>query len=117
MNFKREKVVELYSKTMNAYFRDRDKISPSNLVEVKMADFVQDIPLHLKRIYEKFEMGDFSRVSSRIEKYLAENPGPERKPHPPTEETIRLVDQYASDIVQRLGYSGNRNSLCLVSRN
>ncbi len=104
-DFTREKVVDLYTRSMEAYLRDRNMIPASNLVEVKMADFVQDIPSHLKDIYEKFGLGDFSRVSSRVEKYLAENPRPERKPHPPTEETIRLVDQYASGIIQQLGYS------------
>lgn len=105
--FSREKVFNLYKKSMDAYFRDRGKIQSSNLIELKMDDFMEDIPWHLKAIYEKFGLGDFSRVSSVFNQYLDQNPAPERKPKPPTPETIGLVDRYASGIMQKLGYSGN----------
>jgi hypothetical protein len=104
-DFSRAKVVNLYKKAIEAYFHDRDQIPASNLIELKMDDFVQDIPGQLKYIYEKFGLGDFSGISSRVNKFLAENPAPSRKPHPPTPETIRLVDQYASGIMQELGYN------------
>jgi hypothetical protein len=92
---------------MDAYFCDRHKIPASDLIELKMDDFVGDIPRHLNEIYTKFALGDFAKVLSRFNQYLGQNPAPERKPHPPTPETIDLVDQYASDIIQKLGYSGN----------
>jgi hypothetical protein len=105
--FSRDNVFKLYKKSMDAYFCDRDKIPASNLIELKMDDFVVDIPRHLNDIYEKFGLGDFSKVSPRFNHYLDQNPAPERKPNPPTPETIGLVDQYASDIMQKLGYGGN----------
>jgi hypothetical protein len=105
--FSRKNVVNLYKKSMDAYFCDRHKIPASDLIELKMDDFVGDIPRHLNEIYTKFALGDFAKVLSRFNQYLGQNPAPERKPHPPTPETIDLVDQYASDIIQKLGYSGN----------
>ena len=106
-DFSRRKVVNLYKKAMDAYFRDRDQIPASNLIELNMDDFVRDIPGNLKMIYDKFGLGDFNKVSSRFSQYLVKNPAPEHKPNLPVLETIGLVDQYASDIMQKLGYSGN----------
>jgi hypothetical protein len=105
--FSREKVVNLYKKCVDAYFCNRDKIQSSNLIELKMDDFMEDIPWHLKAIYEKFGLGDFSKVSMVFNQYLDHNPAPERKPKPPTPETTGLVDRYASGIMQKLGYIGN----------
>jgi hypothetical protein len=104
--FSREKVVNLYKKCVDEYFCNRDKIQSSNLIELKMDDFMEDIPWHLKAIYEKFGLGDFNKVSSVINQYLDQNPAPKREPKPPTPETTGLVDRYASDIMEKLGYSG-----------
>ncbi len=107
VDFSRRKVLTLYKKAMDAYFRDRGQIPSSNLIELKMDDFVRDIPGNLKEIYDKFGLGDFNKVSSRFNQYLEKNPAPEHKPNPPVPETIGLVDQYASGIMQKLGYTGN----------
>jgi hypothetical protein len=66
----------------------------------------KDIPRHLNDIYAKFGLGDFSKVSSRFNQYLDQNVAPERIPNPPAQETIGLVDRYASGIMQKLGYIG-----------
>jgi hypothetical protein len=105
-DFSREKVAILYSKVMKAYFHDRGRIPSSDLIELKMDDFLGDITGHMKEVYHKFGMGDFGRVSPYIEKYIAENPRPVHKVHPPGPETTRLVDQYASEIMLQLGYHG-----------
>ena len=109
--FSREKVAVMYKEIMNAYLRDRDKIPSSDLIELKMDDFLADTPGCMKSIYMKFGMGDYSRVSDRIEKYLGENPSPEHDASPPAPDTIRLADQYASDIRLELGYNGSERLL------
>ena len=103
-DFSREKIVMLYCRMMNAYFRDREMIPSSDLVEMKMDDFLCDIPAHLEMIYDKFQMGDYSSVSARMEKFLSENPCPPRKKYIVDPKTIKLVDQYASGILNELGY-------------
>jgi hypothetical protein len=80
-------------------------IPSSNLFEVKMDDFLADVTGHLKKIYEKFELGDFGRIEARVEKFLDENPCPEHNSNEPAPETIRLVDRYASGIMKELGYN------------
>jgi hypothetical protein len=104
-SFSREKVVLLYQKIMNTYLHDRQQIPDSDLLEIRLDDFLEDIPGHLAGIYNKFNLGDFNRVSGRIEKFLAENEKPDRQAYPPALETIRLVNQHASTIMDKFGYN------------
>jgi hypothetical protein len=110
-DFSRENVFNLYKKSIDTYFCNRDIIPENDLIELKMDDFTKDIPRHLNHIYEKFGLGDFGKVSWRFNQYLDQNPAPEHNPMPPTLETIGLVDQFASDIMQKLGYSGNSEAV------
>jgi len=103
-DFSREKIIMLYCRMMNAYFTDRELIPLSDLIEIKMDDFLCDIPGHLDMIYDKFSMGDYSRVSARMEKFLSENPCPTHKKYVVEPETVSLVDKYASAIMNQLGY-------------
>jgi hypothetical protein len=104
-DFSREQVVMLYRNLMDRYFIDRGLIPKDNLFEVSLDQFLCDIQGNLKTIYNQFGMGDFNRIVPHIEKYLAQNPSPDRKPYPPEQETIDLVDKYAAGIMQQLGYS------------
>jgi len=102
--FSREKVVGMYTRMMNAYFLDKEKIPSSNLVEVKMDTFVSDPLGELKTMYEQLGLGDFGRASARMEKFLTDNPCPEHNAVPPQEETVRLVKEHAAAIMEQLGY-------------
>jgi hypothetical protein len=104
LDFSREKVVRMYRTVVETYLHDREMIAPSNLIELKMDEFLKDIPGQLNKIYDKFGLGDFGRVSPEIEKYLKDNPAPERHPHPPTSDTIQLVNKHLSGIMNNLGY-------------
>jgi hypothetical protein len=103
-DFSREKVTILYNKIMSAYFEDRKMIPPSDLIELKMNDFLGDVTGNMERIYEKFALGDFSRVSAAMERFMKENPSPVHTSYSPEPATVRLVDQHAAGIRQELGY-------------
>jgi hypothetical protein len=103
-DFSREKVAGLYQKIMNAYFNTRDKLNSSDLIEIRMDEFLRDKMGYLEKIYNTFNLGDFQRALPGIEKYLSENPRPSHESFPPGPETIRLVNQYASGIAEKLGY-------------
>jgi len=103
-SFSREQVACLYARIMDAYFRDREQIPPSDLITLKMDDFTMDIMGNMRMIYEKFDLGDFNKVSERFTRFLDQNPRPEHNSTFPSDETIRLVKIYASDISRELGY-------------
>jgi hypothetical protein len=105
-SFSRENIALFYKKIMKAYLGDRRFLPPGDLIELNMDDFLKDIPGQMENIYRKFGLGDFSRVSGAMQRYLDENPRPDHVTEPPTQETIDLADKYAPDIIRELGYSG-----------
>ena len=105
-DFTREKVAILYNRMINSYLTSKDLIPSGDLLEIRMDEFTNDIPGHLKRIYEKFSLGDFSAVEPVIMNYLSRNPYPERITNPSGPEIPHLVQQYAAGIMETLGYKG-----------
>lgn len=109
-DFSRETIVMLYEKIMQSYFEERKAIPPSDLIEIRMDDFVKDKSGYLKMIYETFKLDNFSEALPEIEKYLDSNQYSRNESYSPDAETIRLVDQYAPHIVKELGYEGKKPS-------
>jgi len=102
--FTRRQVVDLYVRMMQAWFATKDQIPSGNLVELNYHDFLEDIQGSLHTIYTQLGLGDYSRISGVTDQFLRQNPYPEHNSVPPEPETIRLVDEHASDIRKKLGY-------------
>jgi len=103
-DYNREKIVKLYVTMMTYFQAEKSLLSPSDLIEIKMEDFMRDKFGHLERIYRLFGMNTFSQARVRMEDYLKENDGYSREAYVIHPETFALVNRYASDIVKELGY-------------
>jgi hypothetical protein len=100
----REQFAKLYRDSINEYNRVKESISPANLVEIKYEEF-KDRPLEfLRDIYKRFNIPGFEDALPFMETYLAKNSHPSRTAYQVDPETFRLVNKYARDIVQNLGY-------------
>lgn len=101
--FGRKNAAQLYELYMRHYLSERENFTRSELLEIKMEDFVKDIKGHLSHIYSHFDLGDFASYESNVDAFLAKdqllNNG--YKIH---QETIDLVNQNFPDIVKTLGY-------------
>jgi hypothetical protein len=103
-DFSREKMVILYEKIISAYLEERKILAPSDLIEIKMDEFLEDKVGHIKKIYEIFDLGDFNKALPGIESYLASNQYVRNESYEADPETITLVNKYASHIVKELSY-------------
>jgi hypothetical protein len=103
-DFNREKIVKLYADIMNRYFISKKSIPESQLIELKMEDFVKDKLRYLEQIYLKFNIPDFEGALPHFEEYLSVNSKYNREPYETHTETYELVNHYASGIIERLGY-------------
>ena len=72
--------------------------------EIKMEDFMKDKISELRKIYSFFSMDGFEHSLPAFEAYLRENPNSRHGPYEIHPETIQFVNQFASEIVVRLGY-------------
>jgi len=103
-DFNREKVVHFYARIMRACFAGFSVVPPSDLVEIKMEDFITDKIGTLEMIYEKLQVGSSAQVRAHWEKYLMDNPRMLNHHYEIPDEIYYLVNKYARDIVERLGY-------------
>jgi hypothetical protein len=102
--FTREKIVRMYAKIMNQYFISKPVIPIGQLIEIKMEDFVKDKMGYLEKIYINFNIPGFENAKQYFEEYLSEVSNYSREPYETPAETYHLMNQYASDIITRLGY-------------
>jgi hypothetical protein len=103
-DFTREKIVKMYAEIMNQYFISKISIPESQLMEIKMEDFVKDKIGYLEKIYQKFNFPDFEISKTHFENYLSINSNYSRDPYETPAETYELVNRHAPDIFERLGY-------------
>jgi hypothetical protein len=103
-DFTRETVIKFYADIMRRYLSTRDSLPASNLVEIRMEDFVQDKLGNLEKLYNALDLGPFDRSRACCEKYLADHAETDQNRYEIPEETYMLVDKYASDIIEKLGY-------------
>lgn len=103
-DFTREKIVKLYTEVMNQYFHIKHLIPKNQLIEIRMEDFVKDKLGYLEKIYQKFNLPGFDKAKPYFGEYLAKDSNFSRDPYETPAETYDLMNSYASDIIERLGY-------------
>ena len=103
-DYTREKIVKMYAEIMNQYFISKLSIPESQLMEIKMEDFVKDKIGYLEKIYHDFKITGFEKARQYFEEYLSENSSYAREPYETPAETYELLNRYAPDIFERFGY-------------
>ena len=103
-SFNRERVVRFYADMMHRYFSAKDSIPEGDIVEIRMEDFLKDPIGHMHELYAQLGLGPFNTAGICRERYLDVANGREKNHYQVPEETVRLVDKYACDILVKLGY-------------
>ncbi len=73
-------------------------------MEIRYEDFKKQPIAVLRDIYKQFGMPGIAEALPRMESYLKENHPDSRQPYHIEPETYRLVNEYAGDIISKLGY-------------
>jgi hypothetical protein len=102
--FSRKEIVDLYSASIRNYFSFRGSVPAGSLIELRMEDFVNDVTGQMDRIYDTFGMGPFKKVRADVENCIKVNSHQSKRSYEIPPETYELVNKFASDIVQGLGY-------------
>ncbi len=103
-NLTRERMTRVYCDMITKYFEDKDKILPQNLIEIKFEDFKKNPSEGLKKIFDQFGIPGFEEARLHFEKYMEEVSGFQQTKYEVIPETIKWVNEYAGDIVDRLNY-------------
>lgn len=112
-SFGRKHAARLYEQYMRHYLKRRPHFAKSELIEIKMEDFVKDIKGHLRHVYNHFSLGDFNSNEKRIEDFLIKNQA-QNNGYKIHQESIDLVNQNFPDIVKTLGYEKVESEIGLL---
>ncbi len=103
-DFSRKNIARMYDLIIRYYLKVRDQLSESELIEIRMEDFITDIKGNFQRVYNQFDLGDFNSIEEKIDDYLAKNLHLNNGSYKINQESIKLVNQTFPDIVKLLGY-------------
>ena len=59
-----------YQGYMEGFLRDRQRIPPGNLIEIRYEDFVADRMQWLRTIYDTLALGDFAAMGGPLQNYI-----------------------------------------------
>jgi len=102
----RKRLASVYADMIRQYFIDKDKIRHGNLVEIRFEDFRKNPVDAMEIIFKQFGMPGFEENRRNYEDYMVEMSGFQQTKYEITPETIQWVNEFAGDIVDRLGYPG-----------
>jgi omega-hydroxy-beta-dihydromenaquinone-9 sulfotransferase len=93
-----------YRGYMQSFLRDRARIPPGNLIEIRYEDFVADRMGWLRTLYDRLDLGDFATIETGVREYIR---GVERyAPHQFAEDPAlrRRIDAELGFAFSALGY-------------
>jgi hypothetical protein len=100
----RKRMARVYTDMIRQYFQEKDKIPAANLMEIRFEDFRKDPLADLQHIFEQFGIQNFEDNRKYFDRHLEEVSDFRQARYEVTPETIRWVNEYAGDIVDRLNY-------------
>jgi hypothetical protein len=100
----RKRLTGVYADMVRQYYADKDKIPGQNLLEIKFEDFNKNPIEFLKQIFDQFNIPGFENARQHFENYLDEMSGYKQNRYEISPETIQWVNEYAGDIIDKLGY-------------
>jgi len=106
----RQRMARVYNDLIRKYFHDKDLIPEGNLVEISFEDFRKDPVAGLGKIYEQFGIQGYEEDRRYFKAYLDEVSDFRQASYEVTPETIRWVNDYSGDIVEKLNYSGRKET-------
>lgn len=103
--YTRQSVARFYARAMKSYFEMKANPSTPPIMEIRMEEFMKDKIKTLRTIYSFCGMDGFEELVAVFEDYLTKHPVPPHETihiHP---DTVRYVNEYALEFVDRFGYS------------
>jgi len=107
-NLTRKRLTFVYADMVKQYYADKDKIPQKNLMEIKFEDFSKNAVEGLKQIFDQFDIPGFENSRQLFENYMDEISDFKQTSYEITPETIQWVNEYAGDILNKLGYPKRR---------
>ena len=100
----RKRVARIYNDMIRKYFGEKHLIPKENLLEIRFEDFRKNIHGNLENIFKQFDIPGFGKNIGNFEEYIESQKDYQHKSYDIDPETIQWVNEYASDILEKLQY-------------
>jgi hypothetical protein len=97
-------VIDSLRRMYDAYLEDRELLDADQLVEMRYEDLVADPKSQLRTIYERLDLGDFSRVETALDAHLTEVRNYRTNRHSMNDETREMIRGEWSRYFDEFGY-------------
>jgi hypothetical protein len=97
-------IIRLYNECMKKYDRDKVKIPPNQLIEIRYEDLEKDKLAWLDTIYHRLEIPGFDDELPAFRSYLEEVDSYKQNTLDLSQETIQLVNEHLQPYIDRWGY-------------
>jgi NACalpha-BTF3-like transcription factor len=98
-------ILKNYSRQLEQYFIDREKIPSAQLIELRYKDLELEPMVTLERIYKELDLNGFEQASQHFSEYLESQKNYKKNEFQITEDDIRLVNSVCASIFEKLGYT------------
>jgi hypothetical protein len=99
-----ENIARLYKDALGEYMLAKESIKPGNLMEIKYEEFLNKPVEMLQDLYTRLNIPGVEEALPGMKAYLEDNNPGVRIRYQISAETYRFVNEYAGDIVRKLGY-------------
>jgi omega-hydroxy-beta-dihydromenaquinone-9 sulfotransferase len=97
-------ILDWYKQLFSLYFRDKDKVPPGQLHEVKFEDLEAAPVETLRRVYTELNLPGFERLEPKVVQYLASIKDYRKNVHQLGRADREKVRTHGAEIFQRYGY-------------
>lgn len=97
-------VIDSLRRMYDAYLEDRALLGDRQLVELRYEDLVDDPKAQIREIYERLELGDFTRMEPALDAHLADVKSYRTNRHSMDEETRELIRGEWGRYFEEFGY-------------
>ena len=99
-----EYVFDCLTRMYRGFERQREKIDPANICDVRYEDLVQNPTEELARIYRELRLGDYGQVKDKIAAYLGEQKDYQTNKHQLDDELRAQIRERWAAYFERYGY-------------
>jgi hypothetical protein len=87
-----------------AYLNDRRMLGDDQLVELRYEDLVENPKAQVRKIYERLDLGEFSRIEPALDEHLSAVKNYRTNRHAMDEETARVIREEWGRYFEEFGY-------------
>jgi hypothetical protein len=101
-------VLNNYTRLQRSFERNRHRIHPRRICQIRYEDLVRDPVATLRSIYRELDLGEFEAIRPQVESHAVEMSKFEKNRFQPALEETRQVDRHWGEFIEKFGYDIDR---------